>query len=315
MQLVNCSNLKNERVKSRHLPTPDVPDDMFKLHTLSAFIGCRGSGKTNAVCLLARRYIDLNIFNRVFIMSPTYESNPCFDTLGAKQEDIYQSIPNCIQDLTEILEKIKQDATEYEEYEEYKMAYRRCKRGEGTMHDYAMMEANNNKPPPNIPKPCPLLIIDDFSHSALYQPSRKNPFINLCLRHRHLYKIGLSIFMLVQNYKTGLPKCLRQNVQQFFIWPTHDYTQLEEMYQEFANVCTWEQFFDCYKEATKGPHNFMTVDLNPIHENQRFRKNFDTAIVISNLQPQQKRKRNKFQEDGESVSIKKREPDASTEPA
>jgi hypothetical protein len=111
--------------------------------------------------------------------------------------------------------------------------------------------------------------------------------------------------MLVQNYKTGLPKCLRQNVQQFFIWPTHDFTQLEEMYQEFANVCSWEQFFEVYRTAVKGDHNFLTVDINPIDETKRFRRNFDTALVIPNLQPQLKKKRNQFF-DGATEGSRKR---------
>jgi hypothetical protein len=280
MEQRKVCNLKNEKVKCQALEAPEVPDGLFKLHSLMAFIGCRGSGKTNAAVLLARRYIDDGVFNRIFIISPTYESNPQFETLEPAEEDVYSSIDNAVSDLNEILDKVRNDAEDHQRREKYKEAYAKWKRRKATFEEIALLEANDFAKPPNIPKPCPLLIIDDMSQTPLYQPSQKNGFINLCLRHRHLHKVGITIFMLVQNFKMGIPKCLRQNVQQYFIWPTHDYSQLEAMYEEFANLCTWEQFMEVYREATKEPHSFLTIDLNPINPEERFRRNFDTALVV-----------------------------------
>lgn len=293
MQQRKIFDLKNEKVQCAMLETPDVPDGLFKLHSLMAFIGCRGSGKTNASVLLARRYIDEGVFNRVFIISPTYESNPQFETLDPAPEDVYSSISNAVQDLDEILEKVKNDAEDHQRRERYKEAFRRWRKSKATFDDITLLEANDFAKPPNIPKPCPLLIIDDMSQTPLYQPSQKNGFINLCLRHRHLHKVGITIFMLVQNFKMGIPKCLRQNVQQYFIWPTHDYSQLEAMYEEFANICTWEQFMEVYREATKEPKSFLTIDLNPETPDERFRKNFDIALVVPVVQSEIRKKRSK----------------------
>ena len=193
-----CCDLKNEKVKAELLPVPEVPDGLFKLHTLAAFIGCRGSGKTNACVLLAQRYIDEGVFNRIFIISPTYESNPQFEALKPDPNDVYMSIHGAIEDLTEILDKVKEDVDDHERREEYRAVYARWRQNAATMKDMNLLEANEFRKPPNIPKPCPLLIIDDMSHSPLYQPSQKNPFINLCLRHRHLHRVGITIFMMVQ---------------------------------------------------------------------------------------------------------------------
>ena len=280
MQQYKCLDLKNEKVKSKHLPVPDVPEGLFKLHTLAAFIGCRGSGKTNACVLLAQRYLDEGIFNRIFIISPTIESNPQFDTLQPDPNDIYTSINDAVSDLNDILAKVKQDVDDFEKRQAYKELYTRWIKNRASMRDINILEANQYKKPIDSPKPCPLLIIDDMSHSPLYQPSQKNPFINLCLRHRHLHRVGISIYMLVQNFKTGIPKCLRQNVQQYYLWPTHDMSQLESMYQEFANICTYEQFIELFRAATSEKHCFLTIDVNASDETQRFRKNFDTALVI-----------------------------------
>jgi hypothetical protein len=279
MKTYKCCDLKNEKVKAVLLPVPRVPEGLFKLHTLAAFIGARGSGKTNACVLLSQRYLDEGIFNRVFIISPTFESNPQFETLKPDPNDVYKSIFNATEDLNEILQKVKEDVEDHEKREEYRAMYLRWRNNVASIRDLNVLEANDFKPPLNLPKPCPLLIIDDMSHSPLYQPSKHNPFINLCLRHRHLHRVGITIFMLVQTFTTGIPKCLRQNVQQYFLWPTHDMTQLEAMYHEFANVCSYEQFLSVFREATKEKHAFLTIDLNPSDETQRFRRNFDTVLV------------------------------------
>ena len=257
-------SIRNEGLVYKKLKTPKVAPNLFKLHTLAAFIGPRGSGKTNAAVLLARRYLDDGSINRTFIISPTIDSNS-------------------------ILASVKASVEEYEETKAYNNIWKRWKlyvKGKGpalTIPEFNIMENNNFKARPKLPRPSPLLIIDDMSHSDLYTPSKKNSFINLCLRHRHLYKVGISIFMLVQTFKTGIPKCLRQNIQQFFLWPTHDMSQLDSMYEEFANLCTYEDFIYMFKKATKERHNFMTIDLNAPDPLLQFRKNFDEIIIPPEL--------------------------------
>ena len=148
--------------------------------------------------------------------------------------------------------------------------------------DTILMNNNYEAPPKNIPRPSPLLVIDDMSHSDIYSTSRQDPFINLALRHRHINKgTGISIFMAVQTFLTGLPKAIRQNVCQFFIWPTKDETQLESIYHEIANLVDKETFISIYEEATKLPHSFLTIDVNVSDPSRQFRRNFDTFLTIS----------------------------------
>lgn len=282
-------SIKNKGLKYKSLPTPEVSDGLFRLHTLAAFIGPRGSGKTNAVVLLARRYLDDKSINRIFIISPTYDSNRIFDLLEPSPEDVFKNMQTCLADLNTIVAKVKQMVEEYREYEEIANIFKKWRaflNGKGPalpLPMYNKLENMGFKAPPVIPRPSPLLIIDDMSHSDLYTPSKKNGFINLCLRHRHLFQVGLSIFMLVQTFKTGIPKCLRQNIQQFFLWPTHDMSQLESMYDEFANMCTKEDFLEMFQRATSGKHNFMTIDMNASDPILRFRKNFDEILLPNHL--------------------------------
>ena len=102
-----------------------------------------------------------------------------------------------------ILAKTKKDSDEYDKYEEYMQAFRKWNRHKKvTMDEYTMLENNDFKKPPEVPRPSPLLIIDDMSHSDIYSTSRQNPFINLCLRHRHINNgKGISIFMAAQTFR------------------------------------------------------------------------------------------------------------------
>lgn len=277
--------LRNHPVKHKKIKQPYSPPELFKLHTLCAFIGHRGSGKTHAIVNLAERYLNEGSFTRVFVISPTYESNPVFHVLHIDDKDVYTNPHNSIPAIEEILQKTKQDSDDFDDYEEYMKAYRKWKQGYKLTADEEVMLENNSfqKPPEIIPRPSPLIIIDDMSHSDIYSTSRQNPFINLCLRHRHInHGKGCSIFMAAQTFKSGIPLALRQNIQQYFIWPTHDQGQLEGIYHEVANLVDEETFMKLYHEATKDPHSFLTIDTNNA-PNKQFRKNFDISLIPQNI--------------------------------
>lgn len=290
IQLLNIPSApKNKAVPSREIQTPDYPQSLFKLHTLAAFFGPRGSGKTNGCVLLAKEYIDAGSFTRTYVISPTYDSNPVFEEIPTKREDVYTDISTVLQSIADIVNKIEEDVVMYENEVEYAALYKRVsklKEGEAMgVADEIKLERNNYRKPLALPRPYPLVIIDDCSHSQIYSLSKGNPFINLCLRHRHIggEGYGCSIFMLVQNFKTGVPKPIRQNLQQFFIWRTADRNQLESMWEEFANLVDFDTFSQIYHHATDSDrHNFLTVDMNPIDERAHFRRNFDTVLYVKN---------------------------------
>jgi len=275
--------LKNGPVKHKKIKTPDAPAQLFPLHTLCAFIGMRGSGKTHAMVNLAKRYLDEGSFNRVFIISPTYESNPIFHVLHIDPEDVYSNLHTSIQDIANILQKCKKDSDDYDDYHVYMKAYIKWKKDmKLTLEERTMLENADYHKPPAIPRPSPLLIVDDMSHSEIYSTSRQNPFINLCLRHRHInHGKGITIFLAAQTFRSGIPLALRQNIQQYFIWPTKDETQLEAIYHEVANLIDHDTFLKLYKKATQDPHDFLTIDNNPPKPVLQFRRNFDTFLLHS----------------------------------
>lgn len=295
------NGLTNEEVECKKLPVPQSPEELFRLHTLAAFIGHRGSGKTNACIQLAKRYLDEKCFTRIFIICPTYESNPQFHVLEADEKDVFKDLHHALKSVETICDRVKEDADQYKHYRKYCQAYRRWKRNRASEDDMVILDNNQRRPPPNIPRPSPLLIIDDMSHSDLYTPSKKNAFINLVLRHRHLHQIGMSIFMLVQTFKTGLPKVIRQNVQLYCLWATQDMTELDGIYSEVANLVDKPTFLRLYHAATDIPHSFLTIDLANKNRALQFRREFDTYLYI----PQ--RKRHKYLDDSDDDNDEEKE--------
>lgn len=285
----------NEKVKVKSLHTsPRVPSHLFNLHTLGAFIGNCGSGKTNAIALLTREYLDYGSFNRVYVISPTYSSNDVWQSLPEiQEEDVYTDVLDSQTAIHSILDKIKEDADIWQSSKEYVKIWKKWLRVEEDDQRMTQDEMNalilcDFTKPIEVEKPSSVLIIDDMSHSNLFQNSPKNPFINLCLRHRHIHGVGLSIFICVQNYRTGIPKCLRQNIKQFFIFPTKDNTQTDAIYEEIGNIVDLDTFYHYYHQATNSSdHDFLTIDTNPQAKSSklkkllRFRKNFDEYLVTT----------------------------------
>eukprot|EP01041_Mallomonas_annulata_P009979 gene9979-20750_t len=110
------NGLRNHPVKHKKLKQPYMPPELLKLHTLCAFIGHRGSGKTHAMVNLAKRYLDEGSFTRTFIISPSYESNPAFHVLDIEKEDIYDDHHQSLKAIEEIFEKTKTDSDDYDDY-------------------------------------------------------------------------------------------------------------------------------------------------------------------------------------------------------
>ena len=139
--------------------------------------------------------------------------------------------------------------------------------------------------PYKLVKPAPVLFIDDMSHSDIYSTSRVNPLVNLCLRHRHLggAGFGVTIYFAVQTFKTGVPKALRNNCQQFFIFQGSDISVLESMYEEFGGLCSKDQFYQMYETAIgddPASHHFLTVDKNASDYTRVFRRDYNEVLLL-----------------------------------
>jgi hypothetical protein len=76
--------------------------------------------------------------------------------------------------------------------------------------------------------------------------------------------------LAAQTFLSGIPKSLRKNIQQYFIWLTRDTTQLEAIYHEVANLVDHDNFMKMYEQTTRDPHSLLTIDNNPSHPSLQF---------------------------------------------
>lgn len=333
-------------IEVQYEKTQPVPWDpaLFKLHTLAAYVGSRGKGKTNAATNLILRQVKDQYFTRVFIISPTYDSNEVLHEIPVRPSDVYRDYMNASGAITDITRKAVQDITLYKNRNVYAKTYKKFmeakNKGEKyddlSQKDRVYMEEMQNKiakvymnlqfrmeynpdkispadsymaehaefppadqqdkledddtqewphfiPPYSMRHPVPCVFIDDMSHSDIYGTGRSNPLVNLSLRHRHLGGpgFGITIYFAVQTFKTGVPKALRTNCQQFFIFQGSDVGVLESMYEEFAGLCSREVFYALYDKAVgEDPqsHDFLTVDKNAPSVDLIFRKNYDIVL-------------------------------------
>lgn len=284
--------VSTELIKAQEKKVLPHPPELFPLHNTQVFVGRCNSGKTNAAIREAAAYQAYGSYNRIFFVSPTADENKALDILHLPKKDIYSHDRlgrNPGSAIDAILVEIHKDSLAYQLNEEYKPIYRKwLKLQKLEWYDthtllepkeMGILKLHQFRPPGNIPFPSPLIILDDLSHSNIYSKSQSNDFINTLLRHRHVWGTGVSIWMLVQTFKTGVPKALRQNIRQFFIWETHDKQNLKSIYEEIA-VCSKETFLDAYKLAIKEPHDFLTVDVMNNDRRLMFRHNFDRYLVM-----------------------------------
>lgn len=325
------------------------PPQYFTLPTTMALVGPRGRGKTYSATLFNSYMFANGYFTRMYIISPTFESNSCFRNLPVRKEDIYTQMEKGVESLSLVVEKVLEDVQWYEEItKEYTRVYEKAlgkagwfglSEGERVyltamqgkieayyesmlrvaeevtvgypalnqildsmefpeplgvfltfMEDTELHEELQDHEfelqyylfrPPVVPRPVPILFIDDMSHSPLYSSSSANPLVNLVLRHRHLggQGYGLTIQFGVQTFKGGLNRALRANTMQFLLFRTNDNKVLEDIYEEIGAFTTRDGFERMYRRAVKEKHDFLLVDVNATDEARVFRRGFDTILL------------------------------------
>lgn len=272
----------NELIKKIEKVKIETPIGAPKMHATCAFIGSCNSGKTNAMINLAKTLEEYGSVNRIIVMSPTFEANEAFDEITVDKKDVYGGehvLNNTIACVQDVEHKVKMAAKEWDAHLAYIEAWKAFADGSATMSQTNLLSNNLFKEPEEMDRPRFLLILDDLSHTGIYSKKSANKFNNMLLRHRHVYGLGLTIFMAVQNFTTGIPKVLRQNISQFYLWGTHDNTQLEAIYEQVAGGVSKEDFYAAFHYATAEPHHFLTVDLNSSGLSY-LRKDFNEEIIF-----------------------------------
>ena len=275
----------------KSIPTPEHE---YSLHGIFVVCGRRSSGKSVAVSSKLHHLKSEGLCDRVFLISPTAVSNTEMWSGLVEEDDIYEEMGN--KSVLDIIEKIKDEKRAWDEYleqlqlwQEYKKLVR-SKASEEQDEEFLMKCCDlgfydiDLKNPPESKyghKPVLHLVVDDCQSSPLFQPSTKNKFLNLCIRHRHIADgLGVTIWALIQNYSTqsGLPKSIRENCTVLLVFPIKDKEMVKQIQSECAGEVDEETFYKMFDYATAEKHSFLSIDFEAKKPEYRFRKKFNEFI-------------------------------------
>lgn len=287
-------------------PTVTVPDELPKLPLLASYWGVRGSGKTVAATTLLRKYKDAGLLQRLFVITPTYDSNK--HLLEDLVNDSGDVLEECNQaSLDKVLEELENESQEWRKYQEHKLlweAYAQQKRayiagrrkeidedlllevydaGLADLEKFPKYKYDVN--PGNHPQI--FLFLDDCQNSALFNPSSKvrNNLSNVLIKHRHLsHRFGLNVIIALQNYKSQggvLSKAMRANMTCMGLFGYRDDKLLKGIQEELGREIDEDEFAAIYDYATSGAKwNYLFIEFgNPM----RMRRCLDEIISIENF--------------------------------
>lgn len=276
----------------------ETMEEHIKLHTITLLVGKRGSGKS----FLATNLLKWLRFDRILLISPTFESNQGqFKTLNIDPEDVFDpDDPNVIDKIVAIGNQERDDLVEYRQklqiFKELKKVYGTpafLQENVDLFSEYINPITQKWKPPEHKwdgRRPVMACFVDDAQSTAIFRNRR---FINLALKHRHLFSmpgdessLGLSLFIAVQSYTSqggSLPRAIRNNATHVALWRTKNMKELKLISEEMAGEVSPERFIEVYDfiMTDPSPHTSMFIDLHkkPNHKSM-FRKNYTEFVVV-----------------------------------
>jgi energy-coupling factor transporter ATP-binding protein EcfA2 len=230
---------------------------------IAGFIGATGSGKSHLALSLIKLMRREKTITKIYCICPTIASNVIYKSVlkdgdwvfSGDLAKVYSALREVESDCEAVSEQYRKDLM-------YQIVLNKFKGGSDDISDADenLLEQYGYRDSQPI-RPCPVLIIDDCSHSELFSRSNKNPLTNLVLRSRHVGDgLGLSICLIAQTYTSGVPRALRQNLTHLALFRTQSEKEIKSMYEECSGVVSFSHFKDVYSAYTQNKHSYLWVD-------------------------------------------------------
>ena len=119
-----------------------------------------------------------------------------------------------------------------------------------------------------------LIVFDDIIPDIMTNKKFQSIIKELFIRCR---KLNISLVFITQSY-FSVPKDVRLNSTHYFIMKINNKRELQNIAINHSADIDYKDFIKIYREYTKEPYNFLTIDTTlPSINTLRFRKNlFDT---------------------------------------
>lgn len=291
-----------EKGVSNLYPQPNV--NAIKQPALHMVVGMRNSGKSYLCSRMLAQFKKDKVFDRVYLISPSFESNRAYFGKYINEEDCHAPTKTSVQD---VIERVERDRDEFELHLAQEKMYndftKQLKERTASEIDQGLlMNAYDNNFMVSRPRwkygkvqpPRSLLIMDDVLGSqAILQSSGLTRVATL---NRHIAPLkeehsdrsacGLAVIILCQSYKMkeGVSRVLRENLSCLTVFATRQKKQYEALEEEISDVVEdLEMFRQAYAYSTGEKHGNLTIDMNPSCSSKIFRKNLNQALLFDEL--------------------------------
>ena len=90
-------------------------------------------------------------------------------------------------------------------------------------------------------------------------------------------KLNISLVFITQSY-SSVPKDVRLDLTHYLIMKINNKRKLQDIATNHAADIDYQNFIEIYRECTKEPYNFLTIDTTlPVIDPLKFRKSlFDS---------------------------------------
>lgn len=279
--------------------------DMPKLHMCLIANAKRGGSKTTSIVNLMERLP----FERIFIVSPTYNSNlDLMLRLKIDSIDVYDD-PNDISCLDDIINKIDTERDDLEKYLDQINRWKDLQKflnntnalftiPDDLLEDFFSggnfqkptwkygLENNDDLKPI---KPCIVVLFDDCIGSSIFSGKGEKKLNQMVIYMRHLGQlknggaIGCSFIFSIQSYtskNSGLSKTIRNQMTHMMLFKTKNIKELDLIADEVAGEIDKKTFIKLYNEAIKEKFDFLFIDLHKKdHHPSMFRRNLNEFLL------------------------------------
>lgn len=284
----------NDKLKFDKLNYPQCNcGKCFKFYFNSLHIGARQSGKTYSVVKIIKHYENNKITKdgiqykiKTHLISPTIQANEIYQSLESldMKKDAHEDYSDKL--LIDIINKIKERKTKYEEYILYKKYYEKLMKTPENKLDalyekepdlFNLLEKYDYKNPNELEHVSPeinIVILDDLLGSDAFSKKTKSVLTNAMIKNRH---IGVVFMVLVQSIR-AVPKNIRLNCSVFQLATfKNKKIILCDIYEEISNVIGIDDFEELYDHSTAKPYGSLIIDTT---NGKRFLSNLDFELSL-----------------------------------
>lgn len=298
MKIKTVKNIFSQSPKAKFDNNWMTSKYMFNHPQLHLITAPRGTGKTHLMSKIVLSGIKEKLYDRIFLISPTAQSNmKQLQDLNIQEEDIF---PPDVYAIQNVINAVEEERDEYQKYLDEMKVYKSIinnKNNDFTDDDFELIEDMMFEDKLVAPKykrknprrPQCIVILDDILNTPVM--SNGSSFNRLMTINRHIAPMrdggacGLGLIILTQTYSTtnghGLSRGLRENLTELTIFQNKQEKQLDKMISEFGGAISEQQFRDAYDIAIREPFDNLTISFGRLDcPTLRFRKNLSSFIIF-----------------------------------